>query len=184
MLPPCLRAAVTAVALAVTALAVTTAGSAQAHVTANPDEAPSGSYFRTALRIGHGCDGAATVAVRVKIPDGIISARPQMKPGWQISITMRKLDKPVDAGHGRTVAEVVDQIEWRGGPLPNAYFDEFGLSLKLPAAPAGETVYFPVVQECETGVHRWIEIPSGGRKWGDLDQPAPFVTLTAPKPVH
>lgn len=173
------RAAVVAAALAVAA-----GGTAHAHVTTNPNEAPSGAYFRTALRIGHGCEGSPTVAVRVKIPDGVTSVRPQMKPGWQITITMRKLDKPVDAGHGRMVSEVVDQVEWRGGPLPNEYFDEFGLAMKLPAAPAGETVYFPTVQECETGVHRWIEIPSGGRKWGDLDQPAPFVTLTAPKSAH
>lgn len=171
-------------AAAIAAALVAAAGPAAAHVTANPNEAPSGSYFRTALRVGHGCQGSPTVAVRVKIPDGVLSARPQMKPGWTITITMRTLDKPVEAGHGRMISEVVDQIEWRGGPLPNEYFDEFGLSVKLPSGAAGDILYFPVVQECEAGLHRWIEIPSGERKWGDLDQPAPFVTLTARKPAH
>ena len=152
------------------------AGSAQAHVTANPNEAPADSYFRTALRVGHGCAGSPTTAVRVKIPDGVMAVKPQVKPGWTIEIKMRKLDKPVDAGHGRTVSEAVDEIAWRGGNLPDAYFDEFGLSMRLPAK-AGQTLYFPLVQECEKGVHRWIEIPASGQKWDDLREPAPFIRL-------
>jgi uncharacterized protein YcnI len=146
-----------------------------AHVTANPNQAPADSWFRTALRVGHGCEGSPTVAVRVKLPDGVISVRPQMKPGWEISITMRKLDQPIQGPHG-TVSEVVDEIAWRGGPLPDAYFDEFGISMRLPAQP-GRTLYFPTVQECELGVHRWIEIPAGGQAWDDLEEPAPYVTL-------
>lgn len=159
------------------------AGSAAAHVTANPNEAEAGGYFRTALRVSHGCEGSATVAVRVKPPEGVISVRPQAKPGWEITITMRKLDQPIDAGHGRMVTETVDEIAWRGGPLPDAHFDEFGLSMKLPAEP-GRRLYFPTVQECENGVHRWIEIPAAGQAWGDLDQPAPFVTLIEAQPIR
>jgi uncharacterized protein YcnI len=148
---------------------------AAAHVTANPDQAPADSWFRTALRVGHGCEGSSTIAVRVKLPDGVISVRPQMKPGWEITITMRKLDQPIEGPHG-TVTEVVDEIAWRGGPLPDAYFDEFGISMRLPAEP-GKTLYFPTVQECEQGVHRWIEIPAANQSWDDLEEPAPFVRL-------
>lgn len=151
-------------------------GAAHAHVTADPNEAPAGGYFRTALRVGHGCGESATTAVRVKIPDGVLSVRPQAKPGWTIEIKMRKLDKPAEIGHGRTVTETVDEIAWRGGKLPNAHFDEFGLSMQMPARP-NQTLYFPVVQECEQGVHRWIEIPAAGQKWGDLKEPAPFIRL-------
>jgi len=157
-------------------LILASAASAHAHVTANPTEAPANGYVRTALRVGHGCNGSATTAVRVKIPDGVTAAKPQAKPGWAIEIKMRELDKPLDAGHGRMVGEAVDEIAWRGGPLPDAYFDEFGLSLRLPAK-AGQTLYFPVVQECEQGVHRWIEIPAQGEKWDDLREPAPFIRL-------
>ena len=157
------------------------AGTAHAHVTANPNEAPADSYFRTAFRVGHGCAGAATTAVRVKIPDGVLAVKPQVKPGWSIEIKMRKLEKPAELGHGRTVSETVDEIAWRGGPLPDAHFDEFGLSMRLPAQ-AGNTLYFPFVQECEQGVHRWIEIPAQGQKWDDLREPAPFIRLIdAPK---
>lgn len=155
-------------------LASLAAGDAAAHVTANPDHAEADSWFRTALRVSHGCEGTPTIAVRVKMPDGVLSVRPQMKPGWEISITTRKLDVPIEGPHG-TVNEVVDEVAWRGGPLPDAYFDEFGLSMRLPAEPG--TLYFPTVQECEEGAHRWIEIPQTGQAWDDLEAPAPYVIV-------
>lgn len=174
---------VVAAAAAATVLVLSVPDHAAAHVTANPNQAPADSHFRTALRVPHGCEGSATVAVRVKIPEGVTSVKPQMKPGWEITITKRKLDQPIDAGHGRMVTETVDEIAWRGGPLPDAYFDEFGLVMRLPAA-AGTTLYFPTVQECEQGVHRWIEIPAAGQRWGDLDEPAPFIRLIERKQGH
>jgi periplasmic copper chaperone A len=162
------------IAAAAAVLAGLAAGDAAAHVTANPNQAPADSWFRTALRVSHGCEGTPTIAVRVQLPDGVVSVRPQMKPGWDISIKMRTLDQPIEGPHG-AITEVVDEIAWRSGPLPDAYFDEFGLTMRLPAEQG--TLYFPTVQECEEGIHRWIEIPSGGQAWGDLDEPAPFVTV-------
>lgn len=44
------------------------------------------------------------------------------------------------------------------------------------------TLYFPVVQECETGVSRWIEIPAEGAGHSHEDRStAPGVKLL-PKP--
>jgi uncharacterized protein YcnI len=45
------------------------------------------------------------------------------------------------------------------------------------------TLYFPVVQECETGVSRWIDIPAegAGHSHDESKSPAPGVTLL-PKP--
>lgn len=177
-----MRTLSTVAAVAAAILVVTTGGVA-AHVTANPNEAAADGYFRTALRIAHGCAGSPTVAVRVKIPDGVHSVRPQTKPGWDITITMRKVEPPVDAGHGRMISETVDEIAWRGGSLPDAHFDEFGLTMKLPNT-AGKTLYLPTVQECEKGVHRWIEIPAAGQTWGQLGEPAPFIRLIEKKPGH
>jgi uncharacterized protein YcnI len=153
-------------------------GAASAHVTATPNEAAAGTYFLTGFTVPHGCSGSPTVAVRIKIPEGVISVKPQMKPGWEITITNRKLDKAIDAGHGRMVTETVDEVAWRGGPLPDSLYDTFGLVMKLPDQP-GRTVYFPVVQECKEGVHRWITIPETDEKWGDAKEPAPFVRLKA-----
>jgi uncharacterized protein YcnI len=151
-------------------------GAAQAHVTANPNQALANSYFVVSLRVSHGCEGSATVAVRVKLPEGVSAVKPQMKPGWTIEIKMRKLDKPINAGHGQTITETVDEVAWRGGPLLDAHYDDFGLRVKLPATP-GTAVHFPTVQECEKGVHRWIEIPAAGQKADDLKEPAPAVRL-------
>jgi uncharacterized protein YcnI len=67
-------------------------------------------------------------------------------------------------------------VAWRGGPLPDDLYDTFGLLMKLPDAP-GKALYFPVVQECEKGVHRWIEIPAAGQNRDDLHEPAPQVRL-------
>lgn len=156
-------------------------GPVSAHVTANPREATAGSYFQTSFTVPHGCDGSPTLAIRVKIPDGVISVKPQMKPGWDITITKRKLDKPVDAGHGRTITETVDEVAWRGGPLPDNFYDTFGLTMKLPNTP-DSTLYFPVVQECKDGVHRWISVPAAGEAGDGLKEPAPSVKLKAKTP--
>lgn len=166
-----------AIAAASAVAAVTYAVAADAHVVADPNQAAAGAYFRTAFRVPHGCDGASTVAVRIQLPDGVHSAKPQMKAGWTVEIVMRQLEKPVDLGHGRTATETVGEVIWRGGPLPDGQFDEFGLVMKLPKR-AGETIYFPTVQECETGERRWIEIPAKSDPSRHLRSPAPAVKLT------
>lgn len=161
---------------ALAALISGVATASHAHVTLNPNEGTADNYFRTALRVGHGCKSSPTVAVRIKLPDGVLSVRPQVKPGWTITITKRLLAEPIKGPHGATVTEVVDVIEWRGGPLSDAHFDEFGLTMKLPVTP-NKTLWFPTIQECEQGTHRWIEIPADGQKWNDVKEPAPFVRV-------
>lgn len=153
------------------------AGAASAHITASPDTAKAGSYFTTNLQVPHGCGTSPTIALRIKMPDGVRDVKPQMKPGWQVEIVRKELAAAETDEHGNSVTEVVDEVDWRGGPLPNELFDTFGLLMKLPQKP-GTVLYFPAVQECESGVHRWIEIPAPGQKWQDLEEPAPFVNLT------
>jgi uncharacterized protein YcnI len=53
--------------------------------------------------------------------------------------------------------------------------------MKLPDA-AAKPLYFPVIQECETGVSRWIEIPAAGQSPHDLPSPAPVVRLKPKAP--
>lgn len=151
---------------------------AGAHVTVQPNTARAGSYARVMIRIPHGCDGAATVSVRVRIPNGVLSVKPQPKPGWRVEIIKRKLRKPVEAGHGHAITETVGEVVWRGGPLLDAHFDDFGLSFKLPDAE-GTTLYFKTVQECERGVARWVQIPRFRQSWDSLHRPAPFLKLRA-----
>lgn len=152
-----------------------------AHVTAQPDSAPSGSYFIATFVVPHGCDGSPTVALRIQIPDDITVVKPQMKPGWTVTIKTRRLARPLKSERGEILTQAVDEVDWRGGPLPDDLYDTFGLMLKLPDTP-GRTLYFPAVQECQHGVHHWIEIPTPGRPWSALREPAPFLKLTPKTP--
>ena len=57
-------------------------------------------------------------------------------------------------------SEGVKEVVWSGGKLPDDYYDEFVISTFLTSALKPDTMlYFPVVQECEQGVSRWIDIP-------------------------
>ncbi|MBP7670488.1 MAG: DUF1775 domain-containing protein [Ferrovibrio sp.] len=154
-----------------------------AHVVADPAEGQAGSYFRTALRVGHGCGTSPTIAVKVILPEGLTTVRPQVKPGWQIEIETAKLAKPVDAGHGRMTDTAISAVSWRGGNLPNEHFDEFGLSLKLPdnAGP----LWLKVIQTCKDGELRWEQVPASGTSTRGLDYPAAVIRVAGdtPKPT-
>ncbi|QSB14695.1 YcnI family protein [Natronosporangium hydrolyticum] len=130
------------------------AAPAAAHVTADPNEVSSG-YATSLLRVPHGCDGEATTAIRVQVPDGIENLRPQQVGGWEIEISD-------------------DEIAWVGGDLPDTEFQEFGINFRvLDDAP--EILWFPTIQECGDTEHRWIDIPETLDGWGALDEPAPYV---------
>jgi uncharacterized protein YcnI len=167
-----------AAAAAAIACAATTGG-AFAHVTLEATEAGAGSTYKAVLRVPHGCDGSPTTAIRVKIPEGAIVAKPMPKAGWDLSTTEADYAAAYDY-FGESITRGVTEIAWTGGSLPDAWYDEFVFRVRLPEGSAGDTVYFPVVQECESGVHRWIEIPEPGRSADDYEEPAPGVTLTAP----
>ena len=123
-----------------TFLAVTTAAvmiSAQpvyAHATLDRNEAPADSFFNTFINVPHGCEGSATLKVRVRIPEGVIGVKPQPKPGWDLSIRQEKLEKPIVESHGRTITEVVAEVTWTG-KLLDENFEQFGIHMKLPDRP-------------------------------------------------
>ena len=157
------------------------AGAASAHVTIAPAEGAAGAMVEGRFSVAHGCDAAATVAVRVRIPEGVSAVKPQMKAGWRVEVKKRKLAQPFKAEHGRVIAETVEEVDWIGGPLPDHLYDDFGIRMRLPDA-GSRILYFPVVQECEKGVNRWIEIPTGEQRSGDLRAPAPAMTITPKVP--
>lgn len=150
--------------------------SASGHVTLEAREAAAGSYHKVVLPIPHGCEGSPTTAIRVQIPDGVVGVKPQPKPGWELDTVIGKLDEPVDAGHGNIVTEGVQEVRWTGGRLLDEHYDEFAMRVRLPDEP-GRVLHFATVQECEEGVHRWIEIPEEGRSAHDYDEPAPALRL-------
>jgi uncharacterized protein YcnI len=159
-------------------LALAGGGPALAHVTVEPSSATAGAYVRTALRVPHGCSGAATTGISVEIPEGIFTARPMPKPGWRLTIERRRLAEPVRNPHGREMEEEVARITWQGGPLPDEQYDEFVLMLQVPNEPGG-TLVLPVTQSCEGGrADAWVERPAPGQSAHDLPRPAPAIRLT------
>ena len=153
---------------------------ASAHVTLETQQAVAGSTYKAVLRVPHGCDGSASTAIKVKIPDGMIGVKPMPKAGWQLQTQVGKLATPISDGHGGQITEGVVEVSWSGGKLLDSNYDEFVFRGTLPAK-AGEMAWFPVVQECEKGVDRWIEIPAAGKSSDDYKTPAPGVKLM-PKP--
>jgi uncharacterized protein YcnI len=132
---------------------------AAAHVTLDPGEAPANSFARIAFRVPHGCQGAATTAIEVTLPEGVTMARPMPKPGWALEVEVRPLARPFPGPHG-LLRESPAAIAWRGGPLADAHYDEFVMMVRTPDRP-GETLRFPVMQRCEGGAsHAWTESPT------------------------
>jgi periplasmic copper chaperone A len=173
-----MRAAGTAVATVAAALAL--AAPAGAHVGVEPGEAPADSYAKLDFQVPHGCEGSPTTELRVQIPKSVPSVTPQVHPGWEVTTKEGPKD-PVDL-HGERVTRGVSEVTWTAagaGPLPDERLDVFGMSVKLPAGRAGETVVFPAVQRCERGQTAWIQVPAAGESEDDLESPAPAVVLTA-----
>jgi periplasmic copper chaperone A len=157
------------------------ATSAQAHVVFNQTSLVPGALTTLELRVTHGCEGAATTEVRLKLPAGVTRVTPRALAGWQVSVTKRPLPAPVTL-HGETITETVDTIIWSGGSFPDIAYQQFEVRAMMPAN-AGTALYFPVEQICETGNTSWSQIPASPAGWGALRTPAPYVTLSGGQPT-
>jgi periplasmic copper chaperone A len=143
---------------------------ASAHVTVNPRTVQADSFARFAIRVPDEADDAQTIKVTVQLPASVGFVSFQPKPGWERTVTMVKLAKPITNDEGETVTERIDTVTWEGGRIAPGEFDEFGMSAKVPAAQ-GKLV-FPAVQTYSNGdVVRWIGDPAS-------DTPAPRVIVT------
>lgn len=149
---------------------------APAHVGLEPSQATAGATATIAFRVGHGCGTSPTTTVKIRIPGGVTSVQPQPKPGWTLA-TVKGPVQAAAAAADQPPATSVLEVHWTGGSLPVEFFDTFVLRMRLPAAP-NTTVYFPIVQECEVGVHRWIEVPQAGQL--EPAEPTPGLRLVAP----
>jgi uncharacterized protein YcnI len=146
-----------------TFLLCTLAGTAQAHITLDQPEAQAGSSYRAVFKVGHGCEGgAATKAIVVTLPEGLLrGAKPMPKPGWALTTERRTLKTPYDS-HGKPVTDELAEVRWEArsdaDALPDDWYDEFVLRAALPAEPGD--VWFKVRQVCTQGEWNWAELPS------------------------
>lgn len=158
------------------------ASAALAHVSLETKQAPVGGGYKAVFKVPHGCKGAPTTAIRVQIPEGVISVKPMPKPGWTLETVKGKYAKTYPY-YQAEISEGVREVVWSGGELRDDFYDEFVLTGYLASElKAGDTLYFPVVQECPNGAAaRWIEIPEPGKATDDYETPAPGLKLL-PKP--
>lgn len=157
-------------------LVVALAAPAAAHVVLDETNAPAGSYFKATFRVPHGCDGSATTAISIRIPEGVISVKPQPKHGWTVT-TEKAAYKQSYTLHGREVSEGVVKVTWEGGPLADDMFDEFSFMTKLPDDADIMMLFFPVEQTCEEGSVSWDEIAMPDMDPHSLARPAPMLHL-------
>lgn len=161
--------------LSLAAAAVLLSTSAFAHASITPNTAANGATAKVAIAVPHGCDGVPTDKLTVTIPDGFVSARPQVKAGWQIEVTQGDYAKPYEL-HGKPVTSGAVSVTWSGGSIPDDQFDEFVLqgtfSTEGPLA-------FVTTQHCGTASVAWDELASDGQNPHALEHPAPVLTVTA-----
>jgi uncharacterized protein YcnI len=101
--------------------AVRLAGTAFAHVTAQPGNAAQGSYTEVAFRTPNEEDNAAPVKLEVSLPTDhlIASVSIEPVPGWTATVDKTNLATPIKTDDG-DVTQAVSKITWSGGQLAPA----------------------------------------------------------------
>ena len=149
-----------------------------AHAVLTEQSALAGSYYKGAVRIGHGCEGSATTGVKLFIPSGFEGAKPQPKYGWTLTIKKESLPKPYTS-NGKTITEDVVEIKWQAISkdfyLPNEQFDEFSFFTRLPAKAGLH--WINIRQECVKGINDWAEVPASGTSTKGMKTPAAILEL-------
>jgi periplasmic copper chaperone A len=152
-----------------------------AHVLLEGKQAPVGADYKAVFIVPHGCSGSPTTKLRVQIPEGVIATEAKPVDGWNVETVKGKYSVEYDY-KGAKISEGIKEVAWSGGKLPDKTRQQFVIETYLAGTlTPSTTLYFRVVQECERGVARWIEIPADGAthphegKW-----PAPGLKLTKP----
>ncbi|HEX2147297.1 MAG TPA: copper chaperone PCu(A)C [Pseudorhizobium sp.] len=162
-----------------TAVTAAAAGSAFAHATFTESTVTADTYVVMSLQVPHGCDGEATTEVRMELPEGFVFAKPQPKPGWELEIIEGEYKNSYD-NHGTAVTSGPVQIRWKGGELPDEYYDTFVVRGKISGVADGTVLAFPATQMCGTDASvAWTEIAAPGINPHSLESPAPTVTVVA-----
>ncbi len=102
--------------------------SALAHVVVQPNQVGVAARQTFNVSVPNESETAEVVGVRLVIPEGLESARPNAKPGWTVNL------KKEGIGEEAKVTEII----WTsaGGTVPVSLRDDFFFGAKAPAAEA------------------------------------------------
>lgn len=155
-----------------------------AHATFVDGSAEHESTVVAALQVPHGCDGGlATTEVQIKLPEGFISAKPQPKAGWELEVIKGDYQKAYK-NHGKEIKSGPVEIRWKGGNLPDEFYDTFAVQGKISGIEAGQDLPFKVTQLCgDKGKVSWDEVAAAGVDPHSLKSPAPTIRVAA-KAAH
>jgi len=155
---------------------------AWAHVTIDPTQVPAGSDAELGFSVPNEMDNANTTQVQVFFPTDhpIASASVKPIPGWTFTVQMMQVTTPISADSGN-VTQAVKSITWTGGSIKPGEFQQFTVSVGLPANAT--SLEFKAIQTYDNGqVVRWIEsTPTNGTA---PEHPAPVLTLTKATDTH
>ncbi len=176
-----IKRTITITATAASALLIAT-GTAAAHVSATTTNSAADGWGLAEFSVGHGCDGAGTTKLEIKMPEGydFPHVTPYESAGWSPTTTKRKLDKPAEGMHGDS-EEGVDTVVFTrtGDALPDGTGSIVAMRIHWPKSAAGKDLYFPVAQSCEGGKSTdWNQVPGEGEDADALVTPAPMVAIT------
>ncbi len=161
------------------AMAAAGGSAAYAHATFTQSNVTADSYAVMSLQVPHGCDGKATTEVRIELPEGFVFAKPQPKPGWQLEIIKGEYKNSYD-NHGTVVTSGPVEMRWKGGDLPDEFYDTFVIRGEISGIEAGSVIAFPTTQMCgDDASVVWNEIAAPGSDPHSLKSPAPTVTVVA-----
>lgn len=153
-------------------------GPALAHISLETPKATTGSTYKAVLRVPHGCEGAATTTIKVRVPEGFINAKPMPKPGWELDVVVAPYQGTYQL-HGATVTEGVTEIVWHGGSLPDAFYDEFVFRGTIADTATAPKLFFPTIQQCGDAEQAWIDTTGSE----DVETPAPSLELLPAEPA-
>lgn len=167
------------VAAATTGLMGLGLAGAAAHVTVKPDTTEAGASSLLTFSFSHDCDGSPTNRITITLPDGMIDAKPEIVPGWDVEKVQETLDEPMTLPNGTSVTKRIGKIVYStDAPVEDGYLQQFDVSVALPEGE-DELVAFPTLQSCVEGETDWAQIPAEGEDPHSLDAAAPSFVLTA-----
>jgi len=161
-------------------LSVLGACPAFSHVSLERGETQKGAPYKAVIKVPHGCDGSATTAIKVELPEGFIGAKPMPKAGWKLDLVRGAYAQTYAFYHGAMLSEGVKDVTWSGGNLPDDYYDEFVVSgFVAKELTAGTSLAFKVTQTCEKGEMAWDQVPAAGEDAHHLEHPAAILKIAA-----
>lgn len=149
---------------------------ALAHVSLGDQKGIADASQVLTFGVGHGCDGADTVALEISIPEEVTVTRGLVGPGGFGQPVITKND-----------AELVTKVAWSktDAEAGDDNYYQFGIRIKVPNTPF-KTLLFPAKQTCRTAdgeeiIADWALSPEEAAAGGEHALEAPSLTILPPR---